>query len=202
MKTVVAGGTGFVGRYIAAALLAGGHEVTVLGRDPARAAKIPQLEGARAIRGDVTEPATLSGALDGTEVVVGAVQLPNYPIEVPRKGLTFDRYDRHGTENLIAAAERAGVGRFVYVSGAGADAASDKTWYREGARRGFVAGELSRMGHRAPLVGLRAGRPGPQQVRSDRPVLARGAAHRGRPSAHPTRLRRRDRHGGRAHRRR
>jgi uncharacterized protein YbjT (DUF2867 family) len=119
-----------VGRYIAAALLTAGHEVAVLGRDPARAAKIPQLEGAVAIRGDVTDPATLSGSFDGADVVVGVVQLPNYPVEVPRKGLTFDRYDRQGTESLIAEAERAGAGRFVYISGAGADAGSDKTWYR------------------------------------------------------------------------
>jgi NADH dehydrogenase len=33
---------------------------------------------------------------------------------VPRKGLTYDR----------------GVGRFVYISGAGADPTSDRTWYR------------------------------------------------------------------------
>jgi NADH dehydrogenase len=130
MNAVVAGGTGFVGRYIVRALLAAGHDVTVLGRNPARASKISQLERASAIRGDVTEPATLSGILAGADVVVGVVQLPNYPVEIPRKGLTFDRYDRYGTENLISEAERANVPRFVYISGAGADAGSEKTWYR------------------------------------------------------------------------
>ncbi len=59
-----------------------------------------------------------------------AVQFPNHPIEVPRKGLTYDRYDRWGTENLLAEAQRAGTRHFFYVSGAGADPRSDKSWYR------------------------------------------------------------------------
>jgi NADH dehydrogenase len=130
MNIVVAGGTGFVGRYITWALLDAGHDVTVLSRNPGRAAAIPQLAGARATDGDVTDPATLAGKLEGADAVVGVAQLPNYPIEVPRKGLTFDRYDRGGTENLIAEAERSSVKHLVYISGAGADSRSDKNWYR------------------------------------------------------------------------
>ena len=130
MKVVVAGGTGFVGRYVTRALLDGGHNVTVLGRHPDKVPGIPQLAGANASRGDVTVPASLSGTLDGADAVVCAVQLPNYPIEIPRKNLTFDHYDRQGTENLMAEAKSAGVQRFLYISGAGADPRSDKTWYR------------------------------------------------------------------------
>lgn len=130
MKIVVAGGTGFVGRYIARALMEAGHSVTVLGRDPNKVSGIPQLTGANATRGDVTDPPTLTGRLEEADAVVCAVQLPNYPVEVPRKQLTFDHFDRQGTENLLAAATNAGVARFVYISGAGADARSDKTWYR------------------------------------------------------------------------
>lgn len=130
MKVVIAGGTGFLGRYIGRALLDDGHVVTVLGRNPSKVSGIPQLTGAGATRADVTDPSTLDGALAGADAVVCAVQLPNYPIEVPRKRLTFDHYDRQGAENLLAAATAAGVGRFVYISGAGADPRSDKTWYR------------------------------------------------------------------------
>jgi len=130
MKVLIAGGSGFLGRYIGRALLDRGHQVTVLSRNPARVGPIAQLTGADAVAGDVTRPETLDGLLEGFECVVGAAQLPNYPVEVPRKGLTFDAYDRHGTENLLAEARRAGVRRFVYISGAGADPRSDKTWYR------------------------------------------------------------------------
>ena len=130
MKVVVAGGTGFLGRHISKALMGGGHEVTVLGRNPDKASAIPQLIGANATRGDVTDPASLHGTLDGADAVVAAVTFPNYPMEQPRRGLTFDRYDRQGTENLIAEAKRAGVERFFYVSGAGVHPRSTKSWYR------------------------------------------------------------------------
>jgi NADH dehydrogenase len=130
MKIVVVGGTGFVGRHIARSLLDAGHEITVLGRDPSRAASIPMLQGAKAIRGDVTDPASLRGTLDGADAVVGAVQFPGYPAEVPRSGLTFDRYDRQGTENLIAEAQRAGVRRYLYISGANSIPSAQETWYR------------------------------------------------------------------------
>ncbi len=130
MKIVVAGGSGFLGRYICRALMDAGHSVTVLARDSGRVASIPQLAGARAASADVTDPASLRGALGDAQAVVGAVQFPNHPIEVPRKGLTYDRYDRLGTENLLGEAARAGVERYVYVSGARADARSPKSWYR------------------------------------------------------------------------
>lgn len=130
MKVVVAGGSGFLGRHISAALISNGHMVTVLSRRPEASDPIPLLEGARAVRADVTQPPTLSGVLDGIGAVVMAVQFPNYPMEVPRRGLTFDAYDRGGTENLLAEARRAGVELFVYMSGAGAAPDSELTWYR------------------------------------------------------------------------
>jgi NADH dehydrogenase len=112
------------------ALLAAGHDVTVLGRDPDKVARIPQLRGASATRGDVTDAASLRGTLEGANAVVGAVGFPNYPVEQPRKGLTFHRFEWLGTQNLLAEATRSGVARYVYVSGAGADPASEKNWYR------------------------------------------------------------------------
>lgn len=130
MRIAVAGGTGFLGRHICKALIEADHVVTVLGRDPSRVTGIAELAGANAARADVTDPSSLVGVLEGFDAVVGAVQFPNYPAEVPRKGLTFDRFDRQGTENLLAEAKRSGVERFVYVSGAGADPRSDKSWYR------------------------------------------------------------------------
>ena len=129
MKVIVAGGTGFVGRYIVISLFAAGHEVSVLSRRGDMSGT-PQLAGALSIRADATKPETLAGKLDGANAVISAVQLPNYPIEQPRKNLTFDVYDRQATENLIAEAERAGVKHFVYISGASADPTAPETWYR------------------------------------------------------------------------
>lgn len=149
MKIVLAGGTGFLGRHLGRALLDSGHEVTVLSRHPEKVSSIPELGGANATRGDVTEPSSLTGTLNGADAVLGAVQFPNHPIEVPRRGLTYDNYDRKGTENLIAEAQRAGVEHFAYVSGAGANTASDKTWYRA---KGFAERAILRSGLRYAIV--------------------------------------------------
>jgi NADH dehydrogenase len=130
LKIVVAGGTGFLGRHITRALLEANHEVTVLGRSPEKVARISNVHGAKAVRGDITESTSLIDVLKGADAALQVAQFPNHPIEVPRKGLTYDRYDRQGTENLLAEAKRSGVGRFFYISGAGADPNSDKTWYR------------------------------------------------------------------------
>jgi NADH dehydrogenase len=82
------------------------------------------------VLGDVTYPESLSGTLDGADAVVGCVQFPNHPVEIPRKDITYDVFDRLGTEHLLEEALRAGVSRYVYLSGAGADLTSDKSWYR------------------------------------------------------------------------
>lgn len=149
MKIVLAGGTGFLGRHIGKALLGAGHEVTVLGRTPDKVSSIPELAGANATRGDVTDLRSLIGTMEGADAVVGAVQFPNHPIEIPRKGLTYDNYDRGGTENLLAEAARAGVQRYAYLSGAGANTASDKTWYRA---KGFAERAIVRSGLQYAIV--------------------------------------------------
>ncbi|MFE9020460.1 NAD(P)H-binding protein [Streptomyces sp. NPDC007808] len=61
-KILVGGATGTVGRRIVAELLARGHEVRALTRDPAKAA-FPA--GVEVVRGDLTEPDTLIPALEG-----------------------------------------------------------------------------------------------------------------------------------------
>jgi NADH dehydrogenase len=130
VKIVVVGGTGFIGRNIARALLDDDHNVMVLGRNPGAVSGIPLLSGANAARGDVTDPSSLTGTLEGADAVVMAVTFPNYPMELPRKGLTFERYEAEGSRHLLDEAKRAGVRRFLFVSGAGADSKSDKSWYR------------------------------------------------------------------------
>ena len=144
MKIVVAGGTGFIGRHISRALMDSGHRVTIMARRPDFVHRVPELDGAEGIGGDVTDSSSLSGKLDGANAVVAAVQFPNHPVEVPRKGLTYDNFDRRGTENLIREAVRAGAERFFYMSGAGADPASPKSWYRAkgGAETAIVSSGL------------------------------------------------------------
>ncbi|MGY3202550.1 SDR family oxidoreductase [Streptomyces sp. TE5632] len=61
-KILVTGATGTVGRQVVAELLARGHAVRALTRDPARAALPAEVE---VVRGDLTEPDHLAPAMEG-----------------------------------------------------------------------------------------------------------------------------------------
>lgn len=61
-KVLVTGATGTVGRQVVAELLARGHAVRALTRDPARAALPAEVE---VVQGDLTEPDSLVPALEG-----------------------------------------------------------------------------------------------------------------------------------------
>ena len=91
----LAGGSGFIGRAIARRWLAiGGIKVRVLSAqsgEGARAARIFRTSSlfARTSR----KPASLRDALDGAAAIVDAIQFDGYPVENPRRGLTFERID-------------------------------------------------------------------------------------------------------------
>jgi len=125
----VAGGTGFVGGAIAAELHRRGHRVVVLShRGETARGELPDSIEIRTA--DATRPEGLADALRGVDALVIALAFPNSPIEAPRKGRTFQAVDAQGTEHLVAAAQAAGVGRLVYISGAGAAADAPRHWFR------------------------------------------------------------------------
>jgi uncharacterized protein YbjT (DUF2867 family) len=128
----VAGGTGFVGGAIARELRKRGHTVVVLSHraptaGPGAAGSAGPIEYRQA---DVTRPESLATALAGVDTLVISLAFRNSPIEAPRRGQTFERVDAAGTEALVAAAKIAGVGRLVYMSGAGAAPDAARHWFR------------------------------------------------------------------------
>ncbi|MBI2780634.1 MAG: NAD(P)H-binding protein [Chloroflexi bacterium] len=125
----VAGGTGFVGGAIAAELHARGHRVVVLSHrgEAARGALPDAIELRHA---DVATGEGVPAAVAGLDALVVALAFPNSPIEAPRRGRTFMAVDAAGTERLVAAAREAGVGRLVYLSGAGAAPDAKRHWFR------------------------------------------------------------------------
>src|SRR4051794_4811148 len=96
-------------------------------RNPGRA---PPPPGVESVRGDRGGTASLDAATRGIDVVVHAVQFPNHPVENPRKGWTYEQVDGAGTERMVAAAQKNGVRRFVYLSGAGARPGRTEPWFR------------------------------------------------------------------------
>ena len=125
---LVAGGTGFLGRAIVSALRREGHVVRVLSRGEKANPWVGD-RGVSVVTGDVRDAATLGDAFAGVDTLVIAVQFPGHPVEVPKKGLTYDEFDRKGTENLVAAAKKAGVTRVVYLSGAGVGEGRKEEWF-------------------------------------------------------------------------
>ena len=117
MQLLVAGGNGFIGTNLVDELLDRNHDVTVLARNP-DAAALPA--GVETVSGDITAYDSIESALEGQDVVVNLVALS--PLFKPKGGNEMhDEVHRHGTENLVRAAEESGVDRFVQMSALGAD---------------------------------------------------------------------------------
>jgi nucleoside-diphosphate-sugar epimerase len=112
MRALVTGATGKVGHATARALIAAGHEVRALVRDPRRASSVlPQ--GVEMVSGDVTDPASLRSAVAGCDLVFNAMGLPEQWLV---DAADFERVNARGTENLVRAARNAEVNRVVHTS--------------------------------------------------------------------------------------
>jgi NADH dehydrogenase len=114
VTVLVTGGTGFIGPHIAHALRARELDVRALVRKPARATRLAAW-GVELATGDVTDPASLRAAFDGVDTVVHLVAV------IKGKPADFERVMSQGTRNVVAAAQEAGVRRFVLASALGLD---------------------------------------------------------------------------------
>jgi len=115
VKILVTGGTGFVGPRIVHALRTEQRDVRALVRRPEQGAQLASL-GVELATGDVTNPASLTAALDGCTHVVHLVAI------IKGRPQDFERVMTQGTHNLLAAATNAGVERFVLMSALGTTA--------------------------------------------------------------------------------
>ena len=105
-----------------AGLLAAGHSVRVLARDPAAARKRLENAGVQGASplvefaaGDVVTGAGLDAGMAGCQAVVHLVGII---MEV--KGATFDQSHRQATINVVEAARRQRMSRYVHMSALGA----------------------------------------------------------------------------------
>jgi nucleoside-diphosphate-sugar epimerase len=104
----ITGGAGFLGRHLAARLLAEGHRVRSLDLDPSGP---PEAER---IVGDVRDPRSARALCAGAEILVhAAAALPIAGSRVEIRSVNVD-----GTRTILAAAAAAGVRRVVFVSSA------------------------------------------------------------------------------------
>jgi dTDP-L-rhamnose 4-epimerase len=108
MHVLITGGAGFIGRAVAAAALAAGHDVRIVDRDP----QAPIPDGVQRQVGDLRDPDVVRRALRGVDAVSH---------QAARVGLGVDLGDLPGytmdndlaTAELLAGMARAGVDRLV-----------------------------------------------------------------------------------------
>lgn len=113
MKVFLTGATGFVGRNMLRRLLAESHVVRALVRDPQKAKELAQ-NGTELVAGDVIEAAGLDHGMQGCDAVIHLVG-----IIVEKGSNTFDSVHHLGTRNVVEAAKRTGIKRFVQMSALG-----------------------------------------------------------------------------------
>jgi uncharacterized protein YbjT (DUF2867 family) len=110
-RVLVIGGTGFIGRHVAAALTAAGHAVTALGRGGIDLVTTPAPE--------------LAVRLAGHDVVVNAAGLVR-----GRGANSLAAVHAEGTARLARVCAAAGVARLIHISALGADAAGATEYQR------------------------------------------------------------------------
>lgn len=116
MKVLVTGGTGFVGREIVRELHGAGHKPRLLVRNRASPAvgEITERYAAELREGNVLDAASLLAAMQGADAVIHLVGIIS---EVGEQ--TFENVHTRATQNLVRAAQVAGLRRFLHMSALG-----------------------------------------------------------------------------------
>ncbi|MDM4719259.1 NAD-dependent epimerase/dehydratase family protein [Micromonospora sp. WMMA1363] len=122
MTVLVTGGTGFLGSHSVAALVAAGHPVRLLVRDPTRVpvALRPlgvQPAAVEVVTGEVTDPAAVSAAVHGCTAALHAASVYSFDT---RDHARLRAVNVRGAELVLGAAVAAGLDPVVHVSTFGA----------------------------------------------------------------------------------
>lgn len=111
MKVAVTGGTGFVGRHLARALLGDGHEVVLVARGVDRRDASILESGARFVPASTDDQDALRRAFAGCDAVAHFAGINR---EIGTQ--TYDRVHVRGTQAVVDAARAEGVCKIVYLS--------------------------------------------------------------------------------------
>jgi len=120
-RVTVFGGTGFVGRRVVRHLSESTATVRIASRHPARA----EGDNVEQIVADAHDERSVEAAVVGADGVVNAISL-----YVEHGGDTFHSVHVEAAARIARVARRAGIRRFVHLSGIGTDAASPSPYIR------------------------------------------------------------------------
>lgn len=129
MKVLVTGGAGYIGSVLTRNLLRSGHEVTVLdallfGRDSVR--ELHGNSGYTLVEGDIRDDRLVGRLVRGKDAVVHLAAIVGDPACAANPAVAVS-VNVEGTEVVGRAAQRAGVGRFVFASTCSVYGHSDET---------------------------------------------------------------------------
>jgi len=117
-KVLVAGATGYLGKFVTREFKRRGYWVRALARNPSKLEQTgPFLEPAVKDRiddifvGEVTRPETLHGLCDGIDIVFSSIGITRQ-----RNRLSFRDVDYQGNKNILDLALSASVKKFIFVS--------------------------------------------------------------------------------------
>ncbi|MFS8180334.1 SDR family oxidoreductase [Pseudovibrio denitrificans] len=109
-KITIIGATGHLGHRVTAKLAEKGVDVTAIVRDPIAAkSKLPA--NVRLVQGDVSDPDSLTAALQGTETLYITLNTETLDTTLPF------HTEREGVINVVAAAKETGVQHIMQIAG-------------------------------------------------------------------------------------
>jgi uncharacterized protein YbjT (DUF2867 family) len=108
-KVLLAGATGYLGKYIVAELINQNLPARIVVRDKNSAIYSKQL--IETTEAEVTKPETLIGIMNNIDVAISTVGITKQ-----KDGLTYMDVDYQANMNLLEEAKKAGVKKFIYVS--------------------------------------------------------------------------------------
>ena len=109
-RILLAGGTGYLGNYIAGEMKERGLTGLLIARSPE---KLQHLESSRLqiVKAEVTSANTLTGIANNVDTVISTVGITRQ-----KDGLTYMDVENRANLNLLNEAKKAGVRKFIYVS--------------------------------------------------------------------------------------
>lgn len=109
-RILIAGSTGYLGSNIVELLLSEHIDFKAIARNKTKLLAMG-VEESQVIEAQVTHPDELKGVCEGVDVVISCLGITRQ-----QDGLGYSDVDYQANLNLLEEAERAGVGKFIYIS--------------------------------------------------------------------------------------
>ena len=109
-RVLIAGATGYLGRYVAKEFKKQSYWVRALTRNPARLEDLNEYID-DPFTGEATDPDTLSGICEGIDIVFSSIGITKQ-----KDGLTYLDVDYQANVNLLNEARKWGISKFIYIS--------------------------------------------------------------------------------------